>query len=343
MRILVDAMGGDNAPKAVIKGAIAALKEESELELILVGDKDKIQSLLAKEDPELIKRIELIHASSVVLNSDHPSLFLKTKADSSMAICFEQLRSNDDIGGFISAGPTGALLTGSILRIGRLEGVHRPALLSTLPTRKGNSVYLLDSGANVDSRPEYLVQFALMGDVYLKSIGLVEPRIALLNIGSEEGKGNELIKSTFPLIQNLPLNFVGNIEPDHVQKDEVDLVVADGFHGNILLKGIEGGASYAAGLFKHALKRNIFTKFISLFLLHSINKSVAPLNKALNSCAPLLGTKKLVVKCHGKGKDETFRQTIVTTYKLAKANFITNLQEAIADSVKKENENVRED
>ena len=341
MKILVDAMGGDNAPKAVIKGAIEALKKEKDLELILVGDEVQINGLLEKED-DIKSRIEIIPSKSVVLNTDHPSLFLKTKADSSLAICFETLRSRDDIGGLISAGPTGALLTGSILRIGRLDGVHRPALLSTLPTKDGNSVSLLDSGANVDTRSEYLVQFALMGDVYLKCIGYENPRVGLLNVGSEEGKGNDLVKECYPLFKELPLNFVGNIEPDHVQKDEVDLVVADGFNGNILLKGIEGGASYASGLFKGALKRNIFTKFCSLFLLHSIKKSLTPLNKAVNSCAPLLGVKKLVIKCHGKGKEETFEQTILTTYKLAKDNLLGNLKDAIAVSVKKENENGKE-
>lgn len=336
MKILVDAMGGDNAPVDVVKGAIEALKKENDLSLVLIGDEAKIQSLLEKEDASLIKRIEIVGSKSVVTNEDHPSLFLKAKADSSMAMCFERLRTDEEIAGMISAGPTGALLTGSILRIGRLPGVHRPALISTLPTRGGNTVSLLDSGANTDTKTEYLVQFALMGNVYLKALGKNNPRVGLLNIGSEEGKGNDLVKETYPLLKELPINFIGNIEPDHIQKDEVDLVVADGFNGNILLKGIEGGAGYVAGLFKGAMKHSIFTKIGALFLLRSIKKYTKPLKDAINDCAPLLGIKKLVIKCHGKGTALTFEQTILKTAYLAKQNLLKNMEESISSALKVE-------
>ena len=328
MRILVDVLGGDNAPKAVLVGAMAALKKEKDLQLILVGPKADIEAAIAKEgiDPS---RVEILHSEVAVTNEDHPSLFIKQKPDSSLAICFETLRRRDDIDGMVSAGPTGALLTGTVLRIGRLPGVGRPALLATLPTRKGGFVRLVDAGANMDCKSEYLVQFALMADAYLKLLGVEAPRIATLSVGQEEGKGNELVKETFAALKATSLNFVGNVEGDHVLKGDVDVVVTDGFAGNVFLKSLEEGAYFISDLFKAALYRNILTKLGALLQLKGLKKVKEPFDHAKKACAPLLGAKKLVLKCHGKSEAETFEATILEGYRLAKLG----LQEKIAEAI----------
>ncbi|MDY6393165.1 MAG: phosphate acyltransferase PlsX [Bacilli bacterium] len=330
MKILVDALGGDNAPKAVLEGAMGALEKENDLELILVGPKPDIEKALSAHhiDP---KRVEIIHSDVAVLNTDHPSLFIKQKPDSSMALCFETLRRRDDIDAMVSAGPTGALLTGTVLRIGRLPGVGRPALLATLPTRGGNFVRLVDAGANMDCKCEYLVQFALMADAYLKLLGIASPRVATLSVGQEEGKGNELVKETYAALKQTSLNFVGNVEGDHVLKDEADIVVCDGFAGNVFLKSLEEGAYFISDLFKAALYRNIFTKLGALLQLKGLKKVKEPFNHAQKACAPLLGAKKLVLKCHGKSQAETFEATILEGSRLAKLGLQQKIAEAIGE------------
>ena len=328
MKILVDVLGGDNAPKAVLEGAVNALKKEAELHLVLVGPKQAIEDTMKQAAiPE--ERYTVIPSEEAVLNTDHPSLFLKQKPNSSMALCFDALRKSEDIDAMVSAGPTGALLTGTVLRIGRLPGVSRPALIATLPTRNGSFVRLCDAGANMDCKAEYLVQFALMADVYLRLIGVENPRIATLSVGQEEGKGNEVVKETYQSLKQLPLNFVGNIEGDHVLRGESDLVVCDGFAGNVFLKSLEEGATFIGDLFKEALYRNIFTKLGALLQLKGLKKVKEPFNHARKACAPLLGAKKLVLKCHGKAEAETFEATILEGARLTKLG----LQEKIAAAI----------
>ena len=328
MKILVDVLGGDNAPKAVLEGAVNALKKEAELHLVLVGPKQAIEDAMKQAAiPE--ERYTVIPSEEAVLNTDHPSLFLKQKPNSSMALCFDALRKSEDIDAMVSAGPTGALLTGTVLRIGRLAGVSRPALIATLPTRNGSFVRLCDAGANMDCKAEYLVQFALMADVYLRLIGVENPRVSTLSVGQEEGKGNEVVKEAYQSLKQLPLNFVGNIEGDHVLRGESDLVVCDGFAGNVFLKSLEEGATFIGDLFKEALYRNIFTKLGALLQLKGLKKVKEPFNHARKACAPLLGAKKLVLKCHGKAEAETFEATILEGARLTKLG----LQEKIAAAI----------
>ena len=332
MKVLVDLLGGDNAPKAVIEGAMSALKKEDDLTLILVGPQKDVEEALEKEGIDK-SRVEIIPSEEAVLNTDHPSLFIKQKPNCSMALCFETLRKRDDIDAMISAGPTGALLTGTVLRIGRLPGVSRPALIATIPTRLNTLVRLVDAGANMDCKPEYLVQFALMADAYLRLAGIDNPRVATLSVGQEEGKGNEVVKETYAILKESNLNFVGNIEGDHVLKGEADLVVCDGFAGNVFLKSLEEGAYFISDLFKAALYRNIFTKLGALLQLKGLKKVKEPFDHANKACAPLLGAKKLVLKCHGKSKAETFEATILEGSRLAKLG----LQEKIAEAISKLN------
>lgn len=328
MKILIDAMGGDNAPVSTVKGCALALKKRDDLNLIVVGPIDQIKPMLEKEGADL-SRVELIDAQEVVLNSDHPASFLKQKPNSSLAVCFETLRKRDDVDGLLSAGPTGAVLTGAVLRIGRLENVNRPCLIATLPTQAGTMVRVLDCGANMDSKPEYLLQFALMGNAYLKLLGIETPRIGLLNVGSEDGKGNELTKAASALLKEADLNFIGNIEGDHVLTGEADAVICDGFAGNVFLKSTEEACMFVASLFKKAIAGNFFRKIGALFQLKGLKEAKKPFEAAKKGCAPLLGTKKLVVKTHGKSNEETFMFSILETASYADHRLIEKISEAI--------------
>lgn len=327
MKIMLDCLGGDLAPKAPIEGAREALKRDKSIRLVLLGDENEIKTGLSNDyDPN---RVEIINAPTAVLNTDHPALFLKQKPDSSLAVGYENLRKRDDIDAFVSAGPTGAILTGGVLRLGRLKGVERPALMATLPTRTGKLIRLVDVGANMDCKASYLLQFALMADTYLKLNGIENPRIGLLNVGSEEGKGNELAKETFNLLKEANINFVGNIEGDHVLKGEADAIVCDGFWGNVFLKATEEACYYISDLFKEALYKNIFTKLGALLQLKGLKKVKEPFNYAKKACAPLLGCKKIVLKCHGKSDSPTFAETILEASRLAENKLIEKLSNAL--------------
>ncbi len=328
MKIAVDLLGGDHAPRAVAEGVALALAKRPELELILIGPEEEAKAVLKERKADL-SRIEFVPTDVAVVNTDHPSLFLKQKPTSSLSLGFDLLRKNEDVGAMVSAGPTGALLTGTVLRIGRLPGVDRPALIATLPTRTGKFVRLIDSGANMDCKPEYLLQFGLMGDMYLKTLGIENPRIAILSVGQEEGKGNELTKEAYALLKQSGLNFVGNIEADHVLRGEADVVVTDGFAGNVFLKSLEDGAYFISELFKKALTRNIFAKLGALMQMKGLKKVKEPFQIAKEACAPLLGAKKLVLKCHGKSEAETFAATILEAKKLID----TGLQEKISGAI----------
>lgn len=326
MKILVDVLGGDNAPKAVIEGAISALNKKKDLELALVGPKKEIEEAFnkAKIDPS---RYEVIESNEAVLNTDHPSLFIKEKPSCSMALAFEELRKRDDLGGFVSAGPTGALLTGAILRIGRIQGVARPCLMATIPTRTEKLCRVLDAGANMDCKPEYLYQFAVMADTYLKVLGEEKPRIATLSVGQEEGKGNEVSKAAYELLKASELNFVGNIEGDHVLKGEADIVVCDGFSGNVFLKSLEEACYYISDKFKAAIFKNIFTKLAALTMIKGLKNVKKPFEYANKASAPLLGCKKLVLKCHGKAKPEAFEAGILEAALLAEKGLLKQIED----------------
>ncbi len=328
MKILVDALGGDLAPQAVLEGAAHALASRKDLSLVIAGPsaicKEKLEKLGAD-----MSRIEFLEAKDAVLNTDHPALFLKQKPQSSLAIAYDSLRKRDDIDGMASAGPTGAVLTGAVLRLGRIPGIERPALLSTLPTKNGSYVRLIDSGANMDCKPEYLYQFALMASTYLECIGIKSPRVSLLNVGSEEGKGDELSKEAYALLKDSSLNFLGNIEGDHVLDGTTDIVTCDGFAGNVFLKGSEGAFYFMKDLMKEAMSGTAIRKFGALFQLKGIKQAKKPFEMVKRGCAPLLGTKKLVVKTHGKSDAETFEGTILETASLAEKGLLKKIEEAL--------------
>ena len=326
MKILVDILGGDNAPSATLEGAVSALKKKEGLSLVLVGPKSLIEEALSKNkiDPS---RVEIIHSEKAVLNTDHPSLFLKEKPDCSLALAYELFRKRDDIHGLVSAGPTGAVLTGAVLRLGRIPGISRPCLMATIPTRTGKLCRVLDAGANMDCKPEYLYQFALMADTYVKILGVDSPRIATLSVGMEEGKGNDLSKAAYELLKASKMNFVGNIEGDHVLKGEADIVVCDGFAGNVFLKSMEEASYFISDLFKAAIFKNIFTKLGALPMIKGLKGVKKPFDYANKASAPLLGCRKLVLKCHGKAKPEAIEAGILEADYLAEKDLLGKIAE----------------
>lgn len=325
MKILLDILGGDKAPAAPLEAAHKALAEDKDLQMVLAGKKEEIEEYF-KDKPEEFARVEILEAKEAVLNTDHPATFLKQKPESSLAVAFTAMRHRGDIDALISAGPTGALLTGAVLSLGRIAGVKRPALMTTLP----GGGKILDSGANMDCKPEYLVQFAQMADVYYQAINNKKPRIALLSVGKEEGKGNDLVKQTYALLkEEKDLNFVGNVEGDTAFEDVCDVVVADGFDGNVFIKAAEGGALYATGLFKKAMKRNIFSKLGALLQMKGLKQAKAEFSKVVDACAPLLGCRKLVLKCHGKADQLPLYNTIIEAKRLTESQMVQRIAEAV--------------
>ena len=219
MKVVVDAFGGDNAPLEVVEGAVLAVKRNKDLTVVLTGDENKIKEILNGRT----ERIEIVHAPDVVTNDDVPTLAIRQKKESSLVKAFDLLKENEEIVGLVSAGSTGAILSGAIMKIGRIKGISRPALAPILPTKKDSDVIIIDSGANVDCKSENLLHFAIMGSAYYSIVeGVKAPRVALLNNGSEEHKGNELTKETYPLMKKLPVNFVGNVEGREVMSGDVD-------------------------------------------------------------------------------------------------------------------------
>ena len=328
MKKIIVVMGGDNAPEAPLAAVSKAYQASKELSFVLVGKKEIVEAYAKKEKWDA-SRVEIVDAQDVVTNEDHPATFLQVKPNSSLAVAFDQIAKRDDIDGMVS---TGALLTGGIFKAKRLDGVKRPALIATLPTKvNGQMVRLVDAGANMDSKPEYLVQFALMADAYAKVLGIASPRIGLLSVGMEEGKGNELTKDVYAKLKAIPsLNFIGNVEGDKVLDGICDIVIADGFAGNVFLKATEGGAYFVKGLFTAALKRNIFSKFGVLFQLKGIKEAKKPFAAASSAYAPLLGCRKLIVKCHGKADKDTLFSGILETARYADEDLLGKISDAIA-------------
>lgn len=313
MKIVVDAFGGDNAPVEIVEGAVLAVAKNKDISVILTGDQQKIRDILGSR----VERIEVAHASDVITNDDTPTLAIRQKKDSSLVRAFDILKEDQDVVGLVSAGSTGAVLTGAILKIGRIKGISRPALCPILPTVKPDKMVMIcDSGANVDCKSEHLLHFAIMASAYSSIMsGNDNPKVALLNNGTEEHKGNELSKETYPLLKKLPINFVGNIEARDVMNGDVDVIVTDGFAGNVLLKGVEGVASGMSKLIHAEAKKNIFS-MIGALLMGKFKglKQKMDINKY--GGAPFLGCKKLVVKTHGTANREVIKNTILQVAKL---------------------------
>ena len=248
MRIFLDAMGGDFAPQAPVAGAVEALRRFPDLEITLAGALDQVEPLL-KDCDDVRSRITLLDAPEVITNNESPVMGVRTKKKSATVLGMLQVRDKE-ADGFVSAGSTGATLAGGMFRLGRIPGIERPALAPLLPNGKGHFL-LIDCGANVDCQPDWLVQFGLMGEAYMRGVmGVKNPRVGLINIGAEAEKGNKLVKETYPLLEKAPYNFVGNVEARDITNDQADVLVCDGFSGNFVLKFMEGVAGTLMGIIK---------------------------------------------------------------------------------------------
>ena len=328
MKVVVDAFGGDNAPLEIVEGALLALKKHKDLEIILCGKEDKIKDILK----DRTERIEIIDADEIITNGEHPTDAIRHKKNSSLVKAYDVLKEREDVIGLVSAGSTGAVLAGAIMKIGRIKGISRPALAPILPTKKDSDVIIIDSGANVDCKPINLLHFALMGSAYYSIIYNVEkPRVALLNNGVEDEKGNELAKETFPLLKSAPINFIGNKEGGDFMSGDVDVMVTDGFAGNALLKGTEGAVGAVLSILKKSIKSHFMSKIGYVFMKQTfkdIKNRVDILSK--HGGSPLLGCKKLVVKNHGSCKRNNILSSIEQTILLHNNHLNQKIEDAIS-------------
>ena len=332
MKVVVDAFGGDNAPLEVVEGAVMAVKQNKDLTVVLTGDETKIREILK----DRTERIEIVDAKDVITNDDVPTLAIRQKKDSSMVRAFDLLKENDDVVGLVSAGSTGAVLSGVIMKIGRIKGISRPALCPILPTVvEGRSVVICDCGANVDCKSENLLHFAIMASVFYSiTNGVENPRVALLNNGAEEHKGNELTKTTYPLMKTLPINFVGNVEAREVMSGNVDVIVTDGFAGNVLLKSVEGTAKAMSQMLKKDAKKNVF-HMLGALMMGKFNGLKNKMDMDKYGGAPFLGCKKLVVKTHGSANRENFKNTILQVVKLYENKMNEKIETMVGEMTQK--------
>lgn len=329
MKIVVDCSGNDFGSPVAVKGAVLALEENSDFSLILCGKKEEIESELSKYIFDK-SRIEILDAKEVITNEESPTEAVKTKTNSSLVRAFDALKQNDEVAGLVSCGSTGAVLTASFLKIGRIKGISRPALCPILPAKDGKQVLLIDSGANVDCKPINLSHFAIMATIYAKAfLGIKDPKVGLLNIGTEDKKGNEFTRECFALLKQTPVNFVGNMEARDFFSGEYDIVVADGFYGNILLKSIEGSVSFVFSSIKKEIKSSFMSKIGALFMKKTFKNLKNNLNYNNYGGAAFLGVKKIVVKGHGSGDATAFSKSISQVRTLAKAELCTHIEEQI--------------
>ncbi|MBO4555018.1 MAG: phosphate acyltransferase PlsX [Clostridia bacterium] len=331
MKIVIDAMGGDLAPNEIVLGALDALREEKDFSVVLVGDVDKVNPILAAEKYDK-ERVELVDAKDVITNDESPTMAIKLKKESSLVKAFDFLMADEDAKGFVSAGSTGAVLVGAFMKVGRIKGVSRPALAPILPTAKGNGVVLCDCGANVDCKPVNLVHFAIMGRAYAQAmLGVEEPRIALLSNGVEDHKGNELCHEAFELLKaEKGINFVGNCEARDILSGDYDLIVSDGFNGNIALKSAEGAATTILGAIKEGVYGGGLRAKLGGLLLKPVFKNVKKrMDYNAHGGACFLGVNKVVVKSHGASKRKSIAASVLQAKSLAEHNTPENIRAAI--------------
>lgn len=339
IKIIVDAMGGDNSPFVNVEGAVKAVNAYSDLHVTLVGPQSQLNELLGKYKFDN-KRLAILGAEDVITCNDRPTEAIRSKTESSLYKAYELLRSSDEYGGLVSIGSTGAILVGAITRLGRIKGVSRPALVPVVPTLSdGGLVALCDSGANAECYSYQIDQFATMGSYYLeKAFGVKNPRVGLLNIGTEENKGDNLRKETYQLLkQNKHVNFVGNAEARDYLSGKFDLIVCDGFSGNILLKATEGACLDTMKLVKGAMLKNLKTKIGALLLKKDLYAVKNKMDYNNYGGAALLGVTKTVVKGHGSSKSKAVFKCIEQAYNMEKSGLRVAITEGLKEETKDDN------
>lgn len=329
MRIFLDAMGGDFAPQAPVAGAVEALRRFPDLEITLAGALDQVEPLL-KECDDVRSRITLLDAPEVITNNESPVMGVRTKKKSATVLGMLQVRDKE-ADGFVSAGSTGATLAGGMFRLGRIPGIERPALAPLLPNGKGHFL-LIDCGANVDCQPDWLVQFGLMGEAYMRGVmGVKNPRVGLINIGAEAEKGNKLAKETYPLLEKAPYNFVGNVEARDITNDQADVLVCDGFSGNIVLKFMEGVAGTLMGIIKKEMYADVRGKIGGLIAKPAFRRVKKMMDYTEVGGAPLLGVQGAVVKAHGSSNGHAIACAIAQCRKMIDGKVVDIITEGLKD------------
>lgn len=310
IKIAVDAMGGDNAPYEIVKGAVDAVNERKDITVCLTGQEDVIKKELDKHTYNK-EQIEIVNASEVIETGEPPVNAIRKKKDSSIVVGMNLVKKGE-ADGFVSAGSSGAVLVGGQVLVGRIKGVERPPLAPLIPTEKGVSL-LIDCGANVDARPSHLVQFAQMGSIYMEHVvGVKNPRVAIVNIGAEEEKGNALVKETFPLLKECPgINFIGSIEAREIPHGGADVIVCEAFVGNVILKLYEGVGATMLSMVKKGLMSSLRSKIGALLIKPALKATLKSFDASQYGGAPLLGLKGLVVKTHGSSTANEVKNSII--------------------------------
>ena len=329
--VALDAMGGDYAPVETVKGGVDAVNASKEIKVLMVGDEEKIRKELAKYtyDP---KRIEVVGTTEVIDNNEPPVQAIRNKKDSSLVRC-QRLVKQGEADAMVSAGSTGAVLAGGQLIVGRIKGVHRPPLAPLIPTEKGFSM-LIDCGANVDARAAHLLQFAKIGTLYMRHImGIENPKVAIVNIGTEEEKGNQLVKEAYPLLRECSsINFIGSIEARNIPAGEADVIVCEAFVGNVILKLYEGVAMTLVHKLKASLNASFRGKVGGLLVKPDVKTMMKEFDATEYGGAPLLGLKGLVVKSHGSSNAYEIQNSILQCISFKKQNINVRIEEALNQS-----------
>lgn len=329
MRVVVDAFGGDNAPLEIIKGASLASLEYN-TEITLTGNEKTIKQIIAENVLSFYGELKIVDTDDVISMHDEPTSLVKAHSESSMALAFKEL-SDDKADAFVSAGSTGAVVVGGTLIIKRIKGVMRPALAGIIPAPKGHYM-LMDMGANAECRPEMLCQFGIMASAYLEGVeGKKNPEIGLLNIGTEDSKGGELQKEAYKLMQEAPINFVGNIESREMPKGVCDAVITDGFTGNIALKLIEGSAATLFSLIKEVFYKSLPNKLAALVVKKDLSKVKRLMDSSEVGGAPLLGVRKTVIKAHGSSNAKAVKNAIGQAVKFTETGVIEKISAALSE------------
>ena len=310
IKVAVDAMGGDNAPDEIIKGAVEAVGLREDIKVFLVGREELIREKL-KAYSYRDEQIEVVNATEIIEMAEPPVAAIRKKKDSSIVVGMKLVK-NGEADAFVSAGSTGAVLVGGQLLVGRIKGIERPPLAPLIPTEKGVSL-LVDCGANVDARPSHLVQFAKMGSIYMEHVvGVKNPKVAIVNIGAEEEKGNALVKETFPLLKECgDINFTGSIEARDIPHGQADVIVCEAFAGNVILKLYEGLAAVLVSKIKEGMLSTLRSKIGALLVKPALKQTLKSFDVAEYGGAPLLGLNGLVVKTHGSSKSKEIRNSII--------------------------------
>lgn len=328
INVCVDAMGGDNSPSEIVKGAIEAVNESSSIKLFLVGQEAAIVKELEKYTYDK-ERVNIVNAEEIIDPNEPPVMAIRKKKDSSIVKGLEMTRDGV-CDAFVSAGSTGAVLVGGQVIVGRIKGVERPPLAPLIPTVKGVSL-LIDCGANVDARSSHLVQFAKMGSVYMENVvGIKNPRVAIVNIGAEEEKGNSLVKETYPLLKVCPdINFVGSIEARDIPNGDADVIVCEAFTGNVILKMYEGVAAALVSVIKKGLMSSLKSKIGALLIKGTLKKTLKGFSLEDYGGAPLLGLNGLVIKTHGSSKAVEIKNSVLQAITFKEQNINGKISEKL--------------